>query len=101
VTGARLSPAGALAWLASLSTDMRAAAVLDADGALLAGDADLGRSAAAALAASPGAGEARDGELLVVRGAGGGAVAAALGPRALVRVARLDLATAAEALRPA
>jgi hypothetical protein len=99
VTGARLSPVGALAWLASLSTDMRAAAVLDADGGLLAGDADLGRSAAAALAASPGAGEARDGDLLVVRGAGG-AVAAALGPRALVRVARLDLATAAEALRP-
>jgi hypothetical protein len=97
VTGAPLSAAGALAWLRSLSTDLGAAAVLDADGALLAGDPDAGRRAAAALAAQPDAREVHDGGLLVVRGAGH-TVAAALGPRALVRVARLDLATAAEAL---
>jgi hypothetical protein len=97
MTSAKLSPAAALHWLASLSVDLRGAAVLDAGGAMAAGDPELARRAAAALAAHPGAGEIRDGDLLVVRG-GGHAVAAALGPRALVRVARLDLAAAAAAL---
>ena len=40
-TRAALTPAGALGWLGSLSIDVRAAAVLDADGAVLAGDPAL------------------------------------------------------------
>jgi hypothetical protein len=100
MTAARLLPDGALRWLSSLSIDLRATAVLDASGALLAGDAPLGERAVRALAAAP-AGtaprEVRDGDLLAVR-AGGHTVAAALGPRALVRVARCDLTAAAEAL---
>ena len=47
-TRAALSPAGALGWLGSLSVDMRAAAVLDAEGAVLAGDPTLARAQAAA-----------------------------------------------------
>jgi hypothetical protein len=97
MTGAALSPAGALAWLRSLSVDLRGAAVLDATGAVLAGDSDLARRAAAALAAHPGADEVRDGDLLAVRRSGR-VVAAALGPGSLARVARLDLQTAAEAV---
>ena len=40
-TRAALTPAGALGWLGSLSVDVRAAAVLDAEGAVLAGDPTL------------------------------------------------------------
>ena len=97
MTSPALSPTGALAWLASLSVDLRGTAVLDAAGAVLAGDAGVGRRAAAALAARPEAEEVRDDDLLVVRRSAH-AVAAALGPRSLVRVARLDLAAAADAL---
>jgi hypothetical protein len=39
--GAPLTPTAALGWLRSLSVDIRAAAVLDASGAVLAGDASL------------------------------------------------------------
>jgi hypothetical protein len=95
-----LSPEGALAWLASLSIDLRATAVLDVSGAVVAGDPTLAERAAAALAATvPAAapGETRDGDLLAVR-AGRFAVAAALGPLALGRVARCDVAAAAAAL---
>jgi hypothetical protein len=88
----------ALMWLSSLSIDLRAAAVLDSAGAVLAGDAALARRAAAALAAAPDAPEVRDGDLLVVRSGGGGAVAAALGPQALQRLALADLRAAAHAL---
>jgi hypothetical protein len=98
MTGAALSPAAALDWVASLSVDLRGAAVLDGAGTLLAGDAEVGRRAAAALAARPDDAEVREDDLLVVRGAGC-AVAAALGPRSLVGVARLDLGAAAGALR--
>jgi hypothetical protein len=100
MSAAALSPAGALAWLGSLSIDLRATAVLDASGAVLAGDAALGARAAAALAtAGPDAAEVRDGDLLAVR-AGGHAVAAALGPLALTRLTRADLGAAARALGP-
>jgi hypothetical protein len=101
VSAAALSPAGALAWVRSLSIDVREAAVLDASGAVLAGDPALGVRAAAALsaadAADPAATEVRDGDLMAVR-AGGHAVAATLGGLALERVARHDLAAAARAL---
>jgi hypothetical protein len=101
VSAPALSPAGALAWLASLSIDLVATAVLDARGRVLAGDEALGARAAAALAgaaAGAGAAEAHEGDLLAVR-AGGFAVAAALGPHALTRLVRCDLTSAAAALR--
>jgi hypothetical protein len=108
VSAAALSPEGALAWVRSLSIDVRAAAVLDASGAVLAGDPALGARAAEALRA---AGAARApgsagpvtgdsvhvGDLMAVR-AGGHVVAAAVGPLALGRLVRCDLAAAAEAL---
>ena len=47
-TRSALTPAGALRWLGSLSVDMRAAAVLDAEGAVLAGDPALARAQAGA-----------------------------------------------------
>jgi hypothetical protein len=40
-TGPPLTPQAALGWLRSLSVDIRAAAVLDASGAVLAGDRAL------------------------------------------------------------
>jgi hypothetical protein len=43
-TRSALTPAGALGWLESLSIDVRAAAVLDAAGAVLAGDQALARA---------------------------------------------------------
>jgi regulator of RNase E activity RraA len=104
VTAAAVSPAGALAWIRSLSIDVREAVVLDASGAVLAGDPALGARAVAVLAAADALRTAdtatsvvRDGELMVVR-AGGHAVAATLGGLALERVARHDLAAAAQAL---
>ena len=97
MTAGALAPAVALGWLRSLSIDLGAAAVLDARGALLAGDSALGARAAAALAGAPKAREVSDGDLLVVRG-GEHAVAAALGPRALRRLALFDLRAAAAAL---
>jgi hypothetical protein len=100
VSPAPLSPAAALGWLGSLSIDVRAAVVLDAAGAVLAGDRELGRRAGAALAAAPGAPGVDRGDLLAVRSARH-AVAASLGPHALRRVARADLAAAAEALERA
>jgi hypothetical protein len=98
MSAAALSPAGALAWLASLSIDLRATAVLGPGGACLAGDEALGRRAAALLEAR-GAEvvEARDGDLLAVR-SDRHAVAAALGPWALERLAQADLRAALAAL---
>jgi hypothetical protein len=43
-TRSALTPTGALGWLESLSIDVRAAAVLDAAGAVLAGDQALARA---------------------------------------------------------
>jgi hypothetical protein len=43
--GSPLTPEAALGWLRSLSVDIRAAAVLDASGAVLAGDATLAGAA--------------------------------------------------------
>jgi hypothetical protein len=98
VSAVALSPAGALAWIASLSIDVREAVVLGVSGAVLAGDPALGARAAAALqAAAPGTTELRVGDLMAVR-AGGIAVAAALGPLALAGLARLDLEAAAKAV---
>ena len=111
VTGPALSPDAALAWLGSLSIDLEATAVVDVDaplggasagevsgpGALLAGDPALGRRAAQALAAAPGATDVDHGDLLAVR-SGRYAAAASVGPHALRRLVRADLAAAAAAL---
>jgi hypothetical protein len=114
VSAAALSPAGALAWLRSLSIDLRTAAVLGPGGDCLAGDAALARRAAAALGAagsgaagagSGGAGparldtvaEIRVGDLLVVRSDRHG-VAVALGPCALERLTWADMRAALAAL---
>jgi len=77
-----LRPEAALAWLRSLSTDLEAAAVLDAHGRLLAGDA----------AAAGG-----DPDLVVARSSTA-AVAARPGPVALRHVLELDVRVALEAL---
>ena len=76
-TRSALTPAGALGWLASLSVDLRAAAVLDAAGAVLAGDGALAR-----------AGDAPD---LIVARSERHAIVVRTGPRALERLLRADL----------
>jgi hypothetical protein len=83
-TRAALTPAGALGWLGSLSIDVRAAAVLDADGAVLAGDP--------ALAGMP---EGRD---VVVARSERYAIVVRTGPRPLRRLLQADLHAALEGL---
>ena len=83
-TRAALTPAGALGWLGSLSVDVRAAAVLDAAGAVLAGDPALAQ-----------AGEGPD--VMVARSARH-AIVVRTGPRALKRLLQADLRTALEGL---
>jgi hypothetical protein len=83
-TRAALTPNGALAWLGSLSIDMRDAAVLDADGAVLAGDP--------ALAGVP------EGGGVVVARSERHAIVVRTGPRPLERLLRADLRTALEGL---
>jgi hypothetical protein len=98
VSARSLSAAGALAWLASLSLDLRATCVLGAGGACLAGDPELGRRAAAVLDAGPGTpAEARVGDVIAVRSARH-TVAATVGPQALERLVRADLRAALDAL---
>jgi hypothetical protein len=83
-TRAALTPNGALAWLGSLSIDVRDAAVLDADGAVLAGDP--------ALAGVP------EGQGVVVARSERHAIVVRTGPRPLERLLRADLRTALEGL---
>jgi hypothetical protein len=83
-TRAALTPTGALGWLGSLSIDVRAAAVLDADGAVLAGDP--------ALAGVP------EGADVVVARSERHAIVVRTGPRPLERLLRADLRTALEGL---
>jgi len=79
-----LTPALALAYLRELSVDVRAAAVLDAAGSVLAGDAE------AAAAAENG-----DDRVLVARGPNGLAIAVLTGSRALLPLLEHDLAAVA------
>ena len=81
---AALTPAGALGWLGSLSVDVRAAAVLDAEGAVLAGDP--------ALAAAQ-----EGGDVMVARSERH-SIVVRTGPRPLKRLLRADLRAAVEAL---
>jgi hypothetical protein len=105
-----LTPALALRYLGELSTDVRAAVVLDSDGALVAGDSRLAAPAAALLATvSPGARMAtvgltdergtRHGTALVARAAEAApALVVLAGPRALLDLLCHDLATAADGI---
>jgi hypothetical protein len=93
VMTAALEPARALAYLATLSTDLRASVVLDAGGAVLAGDPALGRRAMQQLAAGDDearAPESGGGMLLAARSATH-VVAVQAGPHALASVLALDL----------
>lgn len=92
--GAALTPGLALDYLHELSADVRAGAVLDAEGGRLAGPEALAAPAAAAVAAlgeaTEGQGLARDGAVFAVRD-GERAVVVVCGPRALPGLARHDL----------
>ena len=79
-----LTPAGALGWLGSLSIDVRAAAVLDAAGTVLAGDGALAR--------------AGDGPDVIVARSEHHAIVVRTGPRALKRLLEADLQAALAAL---
>ncbi|HEX7299084.1 MAG TPA: hypothetical protein VF257_08750 [Solirubrobacteraceae bacterium] len=81
-----LTPEAALGWLRSLSVDIRAAAVLDASGAVLAGDRSL-------------AGTVPDRRVLVTRSERH-AVVVRRGRRALEGLLRADMRAALDALEP-
>jgi hypothetical protein len=107
MTGSALTPDAALCWLRSLSIDIIAAAILDANGAVLAGDAELARSGPAAGPHEAGdaayAGDAdrvRSGAPphLASTRSGRHAIVVRVGPRALERLVRADLQAALEAL---
>jgi hypothetical protein len=83
-TRAALTPSGALGWLESLSIDVRAAAVLDADGGVLAGDSALA-----------GATDAKD---VIVARSEAHAIVVRTGPRPLKRLLRADIRTALDGL---
>ena len=83
-TRSALTPHAALGWLGSLSVDVRAAAVLDAAGAVLAGD--------------PALAPARDGPGVMVARSEHHAIVVRTGPRVLKRLLRADLRAALEAL---
>jgi len=83
-TRAALSPAGALGWLGSLSVDVRAAAVLDTDGVVLAGDPALAQ-----------AGEGAD---VMVARSEHHAIIVRTGPRPVKRLLEADLRAALEGL---
>ena len=83
---AALTPAGALGWLGSLSIDVRSAAVLDADGTVLAGDPGLAAAAGTDVIAVR-----SDRHAIVVR----------IGPKALKGLLTADLRAALDALENA
>jgi len=86
-TRSALTPAGALGWLGSLSIDVRAAAVLDADGAVLAGDPAL-------------VGVPEGGDVMMARSERH-AIVVRTGPRPLKRLLQADLRAALEGLEAA
>jgi hypothetical protein len=107
MTGSALTPDAALGWLRSLSIDIIAGAIVDANGTLLAGDAELARSGPAARPHEAGdAASASDAERvrsgaqshLVSARSERHAIVVRVGPRALERLVRADLQAALEAL---
>jgi len=87
-----LTPHAALGWLGSLSIDIAAAAVLDANGAVLAGDPALER------AGDPAVEPAGGGPGLISARSDRHAIVVRIGPKALERLVRADLQAALEAL---
>jgi len=89
-----LTPAEALDYLRTLSADIEEAAVLAADGSLLAGPEHLAEPARALLAAVPGAGDVEvstaEGSVFAARG-DGHAVVLVCGRYALPALVRFDL----------
>ena len=83
-TGSPLTPEAALGWLRSMSVDIREAAVLDASGALLAGD--------------PALADAPTGRRLIVARSDRHAVVVRHGRRALEGLLRADMEAALAAL---
>jgi hypothetical protein len=83
-TRAALTPDGALGWLGSLSIDVRAATVLDAAGAVLAGDPALARAEGGA-------------DVMMARSEHH-AIVVRVGPRALKRLLEADIRVALEGL---
>lgn len=92
----------ALAYLATLSADLRTAVVLDAGGAILAGDATLEPHVARLLAAAPPAAARQvpygDGTLFAARSEAH-ALGVAMGPQALEAVVVHDLLATLDDLR--
>jgi hypothetical protein len=86
-----LTPAAALARIATLTPELRAAAVLDARGAVLAGDAELAARAQEALHMAGSAPQARTPDGLQVVRAGDRAIAAQAAPDVLVGLLLADL----------
>ena len=95
---ASLTPALALAYLAELSVDVRAAVVLDDAGQPLAGDAALAADVRDLLGSNQARRPAAGGTLLSARTAGGGTIAVLAGPLSVLSVLERDLAAAAQAL---
>jgi hypothetical protein len=95
MTAGPLTPELALAYLRELSLDVRAAVVLDAAGAPLAGDAALAARAAEALPDGESAGSwsvaGADGALVLARSRGGLAIAVTAGARTLLPLLEHDL----------
>ena len=86
-TRAALTPAGALGWIGSLSIDVRAAAVLDAAGTVLAGDPALASAA--------------EGADVIVARSERHAIVVRTGPRPLKRLLQADLTAALAGLEVA
>jgi riboflavin biosynthesis pyrimidine reductase len=82
-----LTPAAALGWLGSLSIDVRAAAVLDGGGTVLAGDPALATAT-------------HGGDVITVR-SDRHAIVVRTGPKALKGLLRADLRAALDALENA
>jgi hypothetical protein len=87
MTSSPLTPGGALGWLRSLSVDIREAAVLDASGALLAGD--------------PALADAPTGRGVLVTRSARHAIVVRHGRRALHGLLRADMEAALDALERA
>ena len=94
---ASLTPTLALDYITALSADIRAAVVLDAAGARLAGPVELARAAAALPRAPRVEGETERGAVYAARDERH-AIVVVTGPFALARVTRHDLQTALAAL---
>jgi len=93
-----LPPSAVPGWLRSLSVDVRAVAVLDATGGLLAGDPAVGARAAEALSRAGSAAEHVTGDGLLVARSARHAVAVTVGPQALAGLHLADLRAALAAL---